>query len=88
MASTAQKKSPRAESTSATWESRAVVRLIEAGSMAECPYCNERIKFRARHRDQQVICNVYEDGVWQRVEQYHFECYEPAGQPHGEATKG
>ncbi|MDH3301448.1 MAG: hypothetical protein OES24_13165 [Acidimicrobiia bacterium] len=70
-----------------TWESRAVVRLIEAGSTAECPECGERVKFRARHRDQQVICNVYIDGVWDRVEQYHAECYETAGSPHGEAIK-
>ena len=70
------------------WESRAVVKLIEAGSAAECPHCLERVKFRARHRDQQVICNVYEDGVWQRVEQFHLDCYDDAGSPHGEAVKG
>lgn len=70
-----------------TWKSRAVVRLIEAGSTAECPHCGERVKFRARHRDQQVICNVYIDGVWNRVEQYHAECYETAGEPHGKAIK-
>jgi DNA-directed RNA polymerase subunit RPC12/RpoP len=69
------------------WESRAVIKLIEAGSAAECPHCLERVKFRARHRDQQVICNVYEDGVWKRVEQYHFECYDEAGSLHGEASK-
>ena len=70
-----------------SWESRAVVRLIEAGSTAECPECGERVKFRARHRDQQVICNVYVDGVWNRVEQYHAERYETAEQPHGEPIK-
>jgi len=69
------------------WESRAIIKLIEAGSAAECPHCGERVKFRARHRDQQVICNVYEGGVWKRVEQYHLECYEQAGSPHGEANK-
>lgn len=69
------------------WESRAVLRLIEPGSVAECPICGERVKFRARHRDQQVICNVYDDGVWQRVEQYHQECYEQADAPYGEAVK-
>ena len=71
-----------------TWESRAVIKLIEAGSTAECPHCLERVKFRARHRDQQVICNVYEDGVWKRVEQYHLDCYGDADAPHGEAVKG
>ena len=95
MASTksAAKKSPkgsskkRADGGEQVWESRAVLRLIEPGSVAECPTCGERVKFRARHRDQQVICNVYEDGVWQRVEQYHQECYEQADSPHGEAVK-
>ncbi|MEM9650947.1 MAG: hypothetical protein AAGA65_02555 [Actinomycetota bacterium] len=69
------------------WESRAVIKLIEAGSAAECPHCGERVKFRARHRDQQVICNVYENGVWKRVEQYHLDCYLDAGSPHGDAAK-
>ena len=71
-------------STDTTWESRAVVRLIEAGSSAECPHCGERVKYRARHRDHQVICNVYDDGVWQRVEQYHVDCYGEADSPYGE----
>lgn len=65
------------------WQSRAVVRLIEAGCVAECPVCGERVKYRARHRDQQVICNVYEKGRWQRVEQYHLDCYIGADCPHG-----
>lgn len=55
--------------------------------MAECPSCGERVKFRARHRDEQVICNVYENGVWNRVEQYHAECYQKEGEPHGPAEK-
>ncbi len=65
------------------WQSRAVVRLIEAGCVAECPVCGERVKYRARHRDQQVICNVYDKGRWQRVEQYHLDCYTEADCPHG-----
>lgn len=65
------------------WQSRAVVRLIEAGCVAECPVCGERVKYRARHRDQQVICNVYDKGRWQRVEQYHLDCYVAADYPHG-----
>jgi len=79
---------PRAAKKSAKpqWESRAVVRLIEAGCVAECPVCGERVKYRARHRDQQVICNVYDKGRWQRVEQYHLDCYTEAGSPHGEIT--
>ena len=93
MASTAQKKAKATENDEAgsvgtqIWESRAVLRLIEPGSVAECPHCGERVKFRARHRDQQVICNVYDDGVWQRVEQYHHDCYTAAGEPYGEAVK-
>ena len=66
--------------------SRAVTRLIEAGSMVECNRCEEHIKFRARHRDLQVICNVYEDGVWNRVEHFHQECYVEAGSPYGAAS--
>ncbi len=93
MASTAQKQTKKqtkdgAEApTDQTWESRAVLRLIEPGSVAECPQCGDRVKFRARHRDQQVICNVYENGVWQRVEQYHQECYDEADSPYGDAVK-
>lgn len=82
MATTTPGKEPKTAATS-----RAVIRPVEAGCMAECPFCQERVKFRARHRDDQVICNVYEDGQWQRVEQYHRECYDEAGQPHGEPYK-
>lgn len=79
-------KAPKSKGAKANkWKSRAVLRLIEAGSTAECPHCGERVKFRARHRDQQVICNVYVGGKWDRVEQYHDECYVEAGEPHGEA---
>lgn len=93
MASTAQKQTKKQTTGGAeapadqTWESRAVLRLIEPGSVAECPQCGERVKFRARHRDQQVICNVYDDGIWQRVEQYHQECYDEADSPYGDAVK-
>ena len=67
------------------WESRAVTRLIEAGSMTECEHCGERVKFRARHRDMQVICNIYTKGVWNKVEHFHEECYVTAGEPVGPA---
>jgi hypothetical protein len=62
---------------------RAVARFIEAGTMATCPACEQPIKFSARVRAKQVICNVYEDGRWVRVEHYHDACYEGAGEPHG-----
>jgi hypothetical protein len=62
---------------------RAVIRLIEAGSIVDCPHCETQLKFRARQRDLQVICNVYVDGRWARVEHYHEACYLEAGSPHG-----
>ena len=65
--------------------SRAVVRSIEAGSSAECACCGERVKFQAKVKAQQVICNVYVRGRWDRVEHYHAECYDTAGEPYGHA---
>jgi hypothetical protein len=70
--------------TKTKWKSRAVTRLIEAGSMTECSYCEERVKFKARERHQQVICNVYVDGAWDRVEHFHEPCYTEAGKPFGD----
>ncbi len=64
-------------------ESRAVTRLIEAGSSTECSVCEKVLKFRARQRDYQIICNVYDDGDWVRVEHFHDECYLDAEQPFG-----
>ena len=64
-AKTATKKS---NSSSDAFTSRAVTRMIEAGSSAECVHCGERVKFQAKVRGQQVICNVYVKGHWDRVE--------------------
>jgi hypothetical protein len=64
--------------------SRAVLRIIEAGNDAECVTCQSPIKFRVRAREQQVICNVYVDGRWDRVEHHHEACYESAGAPYGD----
>lgn len=64
--------------------SRAVQRTVEAGSYVDCAICGERIKFQAKHRHQQVICNVYVDGVWNRVEHFHLPCYETSDKPYGE----
>lgn len=64
--------------------SRAVLRTIEAGSSAMCITCDEQVKFKAKTKMHQVICNVYVDGKWDRVEHYHLECYEQAGRPYGE----
>lgn len=76
---TAKKKAPH-------FTSRAVVRNIEAGSTAECAACGERVKFQAKLRMQQVICNVYVDGHWDRVEHFHHECYQQVGEPYGSAA--
>lgn len=66
--------------------SRAVTRTIEAGSTAECAHCGDRVKFQAKIRAYQVICNVYTDGRWERVEHYHSDCYDQVGKPYGEAA--
>lgn len=68
------------------WQSRAVIRTIEAGSSTECAACGERVKFQAKIRKQQVICNVYVDNRWDRVEHYHLECYLESGEPYGSAA--
>jgi hypothetical protein len=69
-----------------SFRSRAVMRTIEAGSSAECAHCGERVKFQAKIRGQQVICNVYVDGKWDRVEHFHAECYTTHGEPYGKAA--
>ena len=73
-------------STKTKWSSRAVTRPIEAGNSAICAACDEPVKFAARNKAFQVIANVYEHGVWNRVEHYHAECYEAAGEPYGTAA--
>jgi hypothetical protein len=72
--------------TKTFWKSRAVTRPVEAGNSAICASCDEPVKFAARNRAFQVIANVYENGVWNRVEHYHAECYEQAGEPYGAAA--
>ena len=69
--------------TKSAWKSRAVLRSIEAGNFAECAHCGERVKFQAKVRKQQVICNVYVGGRWDRVEHFHAECYDAGGEPYG-----
>jgi hypothetical protein len=66
-----------------TLSSRAVARPIEAGNSAVCAHCGAPVKFQARQRLLQVIANVYEDNVWNRVEHFHAQCYEDADQPYG-----
>ncbi len=72
-----------AKKPTSRFTSRAVIRNIEAGNSAECVGCGERVKFQAKLRLQQVICNVYVDGQWDRVEHFHLACYQEAGEPHG-----
>ena len=64
--------------------SRAALRTIEAGSSSICVTCDQQVKFKAKVKAFQVICNVYIDGRWDRVEHYHHECYVEAGSPYGE----
>ena len=63
--------------------SRAVLRRVEAGSTVVCAECREPVKFAAKVQRQQVIANVYVDGIWNRVEHFHSECYEAAKNPYG-----
>jgi hypothetical protein len=67
------------------FKSRAVLRDVEPGSSVDCSYCGERVKFQAKMRNKQVICNVYVGGRWDRVEHFHAECYEQASEPYGDA---
>jgi hypothetical protein len=63
---------------------RAVVRSIDAGSSAICVHCDQLVKFSAKVKRFQVICNVYASSRWNRVEHFHLECYQEAGSTHGE----
>lgn len=66
-------------------KSRAVIRTVEAGNSAMCSHCGAQVKFVARAQLKQVIANVYEDGVWKRVEHFHADCYDEADAPYGVA---
>ncbi|HCB33630.1 MAG TPA: hypothetical protein DEP66_06275 [Acidimicrobiaceae bacterium] len=74
------KKTPAAK----RWRSRAVSRIVDAGNAVYCARCDVLIKFQARVRAEQIICNVYAKNKWDRVEHFHSECYEEAGSPYGE----
>ena len=75
--------SSKTAAKAAKWTSRAVLRTIDAGNSAYCAHCDELIKFRAKIRAQQVICNVYVKNKWDRVEHFHSECYIEAKEPFG-----
>jgi hypothetical protein len=50
----------------------------------DCIHCGERVKFAAKARHKQVICNVYVGGRWDRVEHFHDACYKQAKEPYGD----
>lgn len=85
---TASSKSRTTKTSAATRKSRAVVRDVEAGSSVDCAHCGDRVKFQAKVRNKQVICNIYVSGKWNRVEHFHLACYEEAKSPYGEAEVG
>jgi hypothetical protein len=62
---------------------RAVIRSVDAGCSVTCVRCDQQVKFSAKVKRHQVICNVYKDGKWARVEHYHYECYVEAESPYG-----
>lgn len=70
----------------AVTKSRAVGRPVEPGNSAMCAHCGAPVKFVARAQLRQVIANVYENGVWARVEHYHADCYTDAEEPYGPAV--
>ena len=82
-----QSSSTKTAASKKKWQSRAVLRTIDAGNSAYCAHCDELIKFRAKIRAQQVICNVYVKNKWDRVEHFHPECYEEADSPYGETAE-
>jgi hypothetical protein len=51
--------------------------------MTDCVHCEDRVKFKAREKHKQIICNVYIGGRWNRVEHYHEPCYAKADSPYG-----
>ncbi len=79
-------KSKAAPKKQQKWQSRAATRLVEPGSSVDCQLCGERVKFQAKMRNQQVICNVYIKNVWSHVEHFHADCYKEAKQPFGKPS--
>jgi len=51
--------------------------------MILCRHCDRPIKYGARKVTLQIIVNVYVAGRWARVEHFHPDCYDTAGQPFG-----
>ena len=72
-ASATTERSRAGSSKSTKLSSRAVLREVEPGSTVECTHCGERVKFQAKMRHKQVICNVYVGRRWDRVEHFHAD---------------
>lgn len=66
-----------------TFQTRVVSKPCTAGDFIVCRRCGAEIKYRARTKDREVLCNVYENGAWDRLERFHPACYVGAGEPYG-----
>lgn len=64
--------------------SRAVTRKLQPGLGLDCDACSMPIKYSAKFPSNQIIANVYENNVWQKVVHYHEECYRQLAYPYGE----
>jgi hypothetical protein len=67
--------------------SRGVRRRVEPGEGNVCSKCGDPIRFSSKVPAHQIIANVYENGVWKRVEHFHEQCYFEAGNPYGSARE-
>jgi hypothetical protein len=71
-------------------DSRAVTMTIPFGADSECTSCERLITFIPPGKGKWVVANVYEGKGkkrrWNRVENWHPECYEVRGLPYGEAV--
>ncbi|SHE38861.1 hypothetical protein SAMN02745225_00475 [Ferrithrix thermotolerans DSM 19514] len=70
-----------------TFSSRGVRRRVEPGEGSTCASCGQAIRFSMKAPTHQIIANVYENGVWNRVEHFHDTCYLSAGLPYGKARE-
>ncbi|MCU1346409.1 MAG: hypothetical protein JWL70_2675 [Acidimicrobiia bacterium] len=60
-----------------------MIRAVDAGCSSTCVKCDQQVKFSAKVKRHQVICNIYTDGKWDRVEHFHYECYVEHESPYG-----
>ena len=68
---------------SSTLGTRAVSIRMGHVERFDCSHCGEEILFA---HDMRVVANVYKKGQWDRLENFHVECYAALGTPYGEAT--